>query len=201
MLLRNIAVLLLIANLTYAAYSEGWLHIVTGWDASQREPERLKKQVNADAITVEKIAGSASNTEAAQIDSRINTNSGGAATPASKKSEINNQPLQAVSPIAEPKEPSTKICVKGSQDSAEQWVIYMGPFATQDLLVSKKAELAKLGVSSTEISKSSLPRGLSLGKFKTEQQAQTTLGLLQKKGIKTAKLLLWSKEVPPPKCN
>jgi cell division protein FtsN len=177
MLLRNIAALLLIINLIYAAYSQGWLHVITGWDAGQREPERLKKQVNSDAITVEKISGKASITDAPQIDPSVDPGT------------------------TETKESSTKRCVKSSQAPVELWVVYMGPFATQDLLASKKAELAKLGVSSTEISKSSLPRGLSLGKFKTEQQAQITLSSLQKKGIKTAKLLLWSKEAPAPKCD
>lgn len=52
MSLKNIVIFLLIANLGYFAYSQGWLKAVIGSDASQREPERISKQVNPAAVTI-----------------------------------------------------------------------------------------------------------------------------------------------------
>ena len=52
MSLKKIVLALLIVNVGYFAYSEGWLKQLTGSDNSQREPERIAKQINPDAITV-----------------------------------------------------------------------------------------------------------------------------------------------------
>jgi hypothetical protein len=54
--LRKIALALLVANLGYAAYSQGWLRFVFDNDASQREPERVSRQINPSAIEVATVA-------------------------------------------------------------------------------------------------------------------------------------------------
>lgn len=52
MSLKNIVIFLLIANLGYFGYSQGWLEPLMGSDAAQREPGRMNRQVNAEAISV-----------------------------------------------------------------------------------------------------------------------------------------------------
>ena len=161
MFLRKIALALLIANLAYAAYSQGWLNALTGADSAQREPERMNRQINASAIDVQQEPLLAMNAVAAD---------------------------QA---FAEIKVGASPLCPSASH-SAEQWVIYMGPYATKELLSKKKAELAKLDVDSNEVAKTSLPRGLSLGRYTNESGARSALEVLQSKGIKTATVLLWT---------
>jgi hypothetical protein len=53
--LKKIVFLLLIANLGYFCYSQGWLQLLTGGDASQREPDRVAKQINAEAIQIKPV--------------------------------------------------------------------------------------------------------------------------------------------------
>ncbi len=55
MSLRKLVLALLIVNLSYFCYSQGWLQLLTGEDSSQREPERIAKQINAEAIQIKPI--------------------------------------------------------------------------------------------------------------------------------------------------
>jgi len=50
--LKKLILVLLIVNLGYFCYSQGWLQLLTGSDSLQREPERIAKQINAEAIQV-----------------------------------------------------------------------------------------------------------------------------------------------------
>jgi hypothetical protein len=160
MFLRKIVLALLIANLAYAAYSQGWLNALTGADSAQREPKRMSRQINASAIDVQQEQPLAINVAVAN--------------PA----------------FAEIKVGATALC-SSAPPPAEQWVIYMGPYGTKELLSKKQAELAKLAVDSNEVTKTSLPKGLSLGSYTSEAGARSALKVLQRKGVKTATVLLW----------
>ena len=52
MSLKKLVLALLIVNLGYFCYSQGWLQLLTGGDSSQREPDRITKQINAEAIQI-----------------------------------------------------------------------------------------------------------------------------------------------------
>lgn len=58
MLLRNIALILIAANLGYAAYAQGWFALLSGEEASQREPARITQQINPDAVLIVPITSS-----------------------------------------------------------------------------------------------------------------------------------------------
>ncbi len=165
MSLRNIVIFLLIANFGYFVYSQGWLSSVIGSDASQREPERLSKQVNQGAITITTAPRLAQTTLADALE----------AAPYSAP------PTQTVAEQA----PS---CAS----KREQWVVYMGPYANKTLSDKKKAELSGLGVNSSFISKPTLKTGLSLGQFDSENAAREALSKLSKQGVKTATVVLWA---------
>lgn len=168
MSLRNIVIFLLMINLGYFAYSQGWLTAAIGSDAAQREPERVSKQVNPDAIAVSTIV-----TAKATVT----------ATPAITPAPSSTPPaeLQAVAA------PVSATCTS----KREQWVVYMGPYANKQLRDQKKAELSGLGLTSESISKQSLKIGLSLGEFESEASAKQALSDLSTKGVKTATIVLW----------
>ncbi len=169
MLLKKIVLTLLVANLGYAVYSQGWLSALTGADARQREPERLQRQINASAIKVHQ--------------------------------EMPNEPkvLPTAQPVMEAKVGVPTTCANAATP-AEEWRIYMGPYASKELLAKKKTELAKLKVTSVEVAKTSLPRGLSLGQYASESEARSALEALQKKGVKTATVLLWTSATQDSNC-
>lgn len=163
MSLRSIVIFLLIANLGYFAYGQGWLIAIVGSDSSQREPERISRQVNPDAIVISQATDIA------------------ATLPAGSTPEV-SQPAS---------EPATAETSNTCTAKREQWLIYMGPYATKLLRDQKKAELNGLAVPSAAISKQSLKLGLSLGEFESEASAKQALTDLNTKGVKTATVVLW----------
>ena len=153
MFLKRLLIALLIANIGYFAYAQGWLGNLMGGDTLQREPQRLAKQINPELLNVS-FAPEAAPTLA---------------------------PTPAVAMSCNP-----------DAGAVEQWLVYMGPYASKDMLDKKKAELQRLGVTSSEVSKTSLPRGLALGSFPSEDLARASWLALQGRGIKTATVILWS---------
>jgi hypothetical protein len=157
--LRKIVLALLIANLGYFAYSQGWLGFVLDNVASQREPERMNRQINPNAIVVTATA--------------------------------KPPPTAAVAVATAPSEseplPAVEICTS----RREQWLVYMGPYASKALVDKKKAELAALRLASTPVSKPTLKLGLSLGQFDSEASARDALAGFVRKGVKTATIVLW----------
>jgi hypothetical protein len=156
--LRKIVLMLIAANVAYFAYSQGWISRVIGSDAAQREPARLAKQINPDALAVSLA------------------------------------PAKVLTTISEPSPLPNSTAVLCSPKVAieEEWLVYMGPYANKELMEKKKSELQKLGISGLEVSKTSLPRGLSLGRYPNETAARNAWRVLQGKGIKTATVLLWT---------
>lgn len=59
MSLKKCVLALLLMNLGYFGYSQGWFVGLTGGEASQREPDRIKKQINEGAIRIETAAPTA----------------------------------------------------------------------------------------------------------------------------------------------
>ena len=55
MSLKKLVILLLISNFVYFGYSQGWLQALTGEESLQREPSRLAKQINPEAIQIKLI--------------------------------------------------------------------------------------------------------------------------------------------------
>jgi len=85
MFLKKIVVLLVIANSGYFAYTQGWFNVITGGDAAQREPERMNRQINTEAvqITVTTLAEETSNTSA--VSNSAPTGAGCTSTPANEQ--------------------------------------------------------------------------------------------------------------------
>jgi hypothetical protein len=78
------------------------------------------------------------------------------------------------------------------QVAGGEWMVYMGPYPDKDWMARKKAELARIrgGVRHEEVSGGPLPGpGLSLGRFGSQAAAETALGQLRLRGIRTARVL------------
>jgi hypothetical protein len=168
--LRNIVIFLLIANLGYFAYSQGWLKPLIGSDAGQREPDRVGKQVNPNAIGVKLLAAPEPATAITE------------AAPSAPPTSVLLPP--APTPLAS----SAPTCAS----KREQWVVYMGPYASKALADKKQAELSGLGLTSSFVSKPTLKVGLSLGDFESEVAARGALAQFLTQGVKTATVVLWA---------
>lgn len=198
-MLRSLVLVLLLANAGFYAWSHGWLNDVIGLQPdAQREPQRLKRQVNADQLTV---VGAPS------------------AAPASPSSSSSTPPNQ-VEPAASGTEASAgrTICVEaGPFTAAEQpqveatlkpvlaanswttdtvavpgvWLTYMGPYADADVLARKLTELRRIrGLNFEEVkTPANLAPGLSLGRYGRLEDANAALNTLKLRGIRTARVV------------
>lgn len=70
-----------------------------------------------------------------------------------------------------------------------RWIIYMGKFPNQAAMTRKKAELERMKLRLYPIDNPALRPGLSLGRFETQLQARDRLKALEKRGVKTARVV------------
>lgn len=185
-MLRLFALVMLLANAGYFAWSQGHLRPLGWGPVEQREPERLAQQLAPDKLRLE----------------------GGAPAPAS------SNPSPATPSTAASAESTTCLSVAGlgpAQASAvttaltsaeldnsrwaldesvlpERWIVYVGKFPSVDLLNRKKTELRSLRVEFRDVNAPALQPGLALGTYSTEAAAQTALQELGRAGVRSGKV-------------
>ena len=178
-MLRLIVLLLLLANGTFFAWSQGLLGAWGFAPVQQSEPQRLEQQVRPEALRI--------------------------ATPA----EARRLELAATAPRpaeclqAGPFEEAQMAALRSSLETAlpvgawvlepvvepARWIVYMGKYPTVDAVNRKKAELRQFGVSFETLVNPALELGLSLGGFSTEDAANQHLDTLAQRGVRTARVL------------
>lgn len=201
-MLRLLVLLLLLLNLSYLAWNEGWL-LVYGWGPTpQREPQRLAQQIHPEAIVVLREKDSA-------------------ATPVSTASS----PALAVEPVRTPTSapastlaasaPAARVCLRSNPldasqvqvlqavlaDNLEQgdwsideqvtparWLIYMGRFANAAEQAAKREQLMALKIKFEPVDVPALAPGFMLGAFTTRSATDSALQALNKRGVRTAKI-------------
>lgn len=185
-MLRLFALLMLLANAGYFAWSQGHLRPLGWGPVEQREPERLAQQLASDKLRLD----------------------GGAPAPATPN------PSPAAATTATGAEPTTCLSLTGlsaeqasavttalgsanldnsrwTQDESvlpERWIVYVGKFPSTDLLNRKKTELRSLRVEFRDVNAPALQPGLALGTYSTEAAAQTALQELGRAGVRSGKV-------------
>ena len=71
-----------------------------------------------------------------------------------------------------------------------RWIVYMGRYPSTEALNKKKAELRYLGVSFQTPLNPALELGLSLGGFKSEEEAGEFRDGLVQRGVRTARVVV-----------
>ena len=194
-MLRAAVLALLLANGVFWAWSHGALSGLGLGPARPDEPERLAQQVLAQALRLAPAPGDA------------------APAPARTASAPDTAPEAAAS--------NTGICLQagpfderqaGVLRSAAQalpagrwrldgtalpgrWMVYIGKLADADAVRAKRAELRELGVD-TDRPGAALEPGLSLGRFANEESAERALSDLNRKGVRTARVVQERRDEP-----
>jgi len=71
-----------------------------------------------------------------------------------------------------------------------QWMVYMGPYTDEDLYDRKVIELKRIkGLNFDEVRSGPYAKGLSLGRFASDADAEARLGSLKQRGIRTARVV------------
>lgn len=178
-MLRLLVLVLLLANASYFAWSQG---LLAPWGAAplaQSEPRRLAQQLKPQAVRV----------MAADEARRIETGAGGPrpaeCLQAGIFSDAETEPLKR----ALDSWPAGSWSIEPGAEPA-RWIVYMGKYASTEQVARKKGELRQLGVSFEPLVNAALEPGVSLGGYGSEPAAKAQLESLVQKGVRTARVVL-----------
>jgi hypothetical protein len=189
-MLRVAVLLLLLANLLFFAFSHGWLADVTGLRPhAEREPERLKRQVNADKVVVLPAAAASaasavrSSEPAASAPQRSAClEAGPFATGALVSATAALQALQPPLPAGS--------WVDVTVERPGRWMVYMGRYPNREALAKKEEELRRTRVSFEEVAEpAEWTMGLSLGRYDDRAAAERALEQASQRGVRSAKVV------------
>ncbi len=184
-MLRLLALLLILANGVYFAWSEGMLRDYGFAPVQQREPHRLAQQVRPDAIRVLTPA------EFKRVEAQVHA-------------EVVPKECLTAGPFDDAQAASLRRALESTLAAgswqiesvavAARWIVYMGKFANAEALAKKQGELTAMKLVPQALTNPDLEIGLSLGGFATQSEATAELNKLSLRGIRTAKVLLERQE-------
>ena len=188
-MLRLLVLVLVLSNAIYFAWSQDYLRPYGFGPAQQSEPQRLTQQIQPEAIQILTPA------EASRQETAVRTPAPPTQPPecllAGLFDEAQTGPLQQA---LEAGLPQGSWALEPVRVPA-RWIIYMGRYRNEQQLSSKKAELANLRLKYEPLYRADFSPGLSLGAFETEEEAKAGLRALNKRGIRTARVVLERAEV------
>lgn len=172
--LRAVFLFLILANLLFFAWAQGYF----GGKGEGREPQRLANQLAPDRL---RIVGSVAPSAVISAPPEICRQVSGLA-------QLDAQRLRAQ---AEEKFPGLRVVLRSSKQQPIYWVLI--PSLANRLVADKKlAELKQLGLKdfSVVLEEGSYKFAISLGQFANEHTAGEFLQGIEKRGVKSAKLLV-----------
>lgn len=185
-MLRLAVLLLVLLNAGYYAWSQGMLRAY-GWaPTEQGEPQRLEQQLRPEAI---RILPTEEGRKAEQV----------ALTPPKppeclQAGLFDETQTDTLRKALESLLPPTAWSLETTVEPA-RWIIYMGKFPNVAAQDKKRVELEKMKLKLQSLDNPELQLGLSLGRFETQAQAQAEFSALQKRGVRTARVVQERAEV------
>jgi hypothetical protein len=179
-MLRILALLLVLANGLYFAWSHGALQAYGLAPVPQSEPQRLQQQIRPELLRV-----------ATPEEARISAQAPAAPAPAREclQAGIFTEAEAAVlRERARALLPEDRWAFQATTTPA-RWIVYMGRYTDADQLNKKRAELRARGVSFAGLANPALEPGLSLGGFATQEAATAELATLSQRGVRTARVV------------
>lgn len=194
-MLRIFVLVLLLANGLYYAWSQGALAGLGLAPAEQHEPERLKAQIEPQALRL---------LNGAREDTTGGVPRSGAAAAAPVASAPAQTCWQAAGfSVAQADALRVSLARAGlapdqwqlsEARSAGRWVVYMGRY-NDEQMQKKKAELRELKIEFREVNLPSAGPGLALGTFSSEEAVQQALRDMAKKGVRSARAAVERPEI------
>ena len=179
-MLRALVLALLLANVAFYAWTQGWLDSVVGVRATgDREPERLARQVRPEIVRI--VPASAASEPAP------------GALACLEAGPFGDAELAAAQAAAQTALPNTGwATVPAGQPGA--WIVYMGPYPNRDALGKKEDELKRRALAYEELHDNpalapGLSLGLSLGRYDQRANADQALAALVRQGVRSARVV------------
>ena len=190
-MLQRAVLLLLLANLLFFAWTQGWLDGVTGLRAQgDREPERLARQVRPESVVIlppsaaipAPAASAPASSDSAAPAPTACLEAGPFATGASVSAIAALQNAQPMVPAGSWTD--VKVERPGS------WIVYMGRFPNREAFAKKEEELRRTRVAYEEVRNApELELGFSLGRYDQRAAADKALEQLAQRNVRTAKVV------------
>ena len=201
-MLRLFVLVLLLANLGYYAWTTGHLSGLVSVSPTQREPERLERQVRPEILQV--TGGSpaapapAPQPPAQPLPSTPALNP--SATPASAALAGSATTCLEIGPYTEAEYTGVQAvfteALKGTDWTARReerggvFLIYLGKYPNREALLRRQEELRGAGIRSEEIRSSpEFEPGLSLGRFTSRDSAESRALDLANRGVRAARVI------------
>lgn len=217
-MLRALVLILFLANLLFYLWTQGMLTSVVGVQpGGQHEPDRLTHQVHPEVIRVlpPESAGAAGVADSAAASAADTASVEAVATPASSASDAASGAAAAASATSAPDavacleagpytlaervqvEAKLKPILKPgdwmdtTHERAGAWMVYMGRYASDDMLHKKEEELRRIKIDYTIVhAPPELANGLSLGQYEQRADADAALAKVASHGVRTARLVV-----------
>jgi hypothetical protein len=194
-MLRLLVVLLLLANGAYFAWTRGYLAVVGLAPAPQSEPARMRAQIKPELVRVVRPA----DTRPQELAAFGPIATGAAPNPVAAKPPECLQSALLIDKLAQSVRSAAEALPAGTWliepvEESGRWIVYMGKYTAADVMAKKRAELRQLGVSVEPLQNPTLEPGISLGGYPTRVEATKELADLNKRGVRTAKVV---QEKPP----
>ncbi len=178
----RLVLLLLVVNLGFFAWSQGWLDAWTGLRAQpEREPERVARQFQPHLLRV--VPTGAASAPAASSAATANGLSCLEAGPyAAADAAAAEALLQAALPAGS--------WTRRTVEQPGVWMVYLGRFIAADAMQKRVDELRRLQLPFDEVtSPPDLAPGLSLGRFDSRPAADEALDGLTQRGVRAARVV------------
>jgi hypothetical protein len=190
MRLARLVLLLIIANLGFFVWSQGWLDEWSSFSGlrsqPEREPERMAHQFQPHLLQVVPPAAVASASSSAPASSAP----AAAAAACLEAGPFTAADASAAEALLQP----TLAPGSWTRRTVEQpgvWIVYIGRFIAADALQKKTDELRRLQLPYDEVaSPPDLAPGLSLGRFDSRQAADQALEALTQRGVRAARVVV-----------
>ena len=183
-MLRLFALLLLVANGLFFAWSSGLLSQWGFASSSKNESFRLKEQIEPERIVIKSKdapqppAPDNTSQVATSVITAVCLNAG---VFNDKQSAVVKQTLSTKLPDLRWRFEETNIPAR--------WIVYMGKYPNNTMRDLKKSQLNQIKVRYEILTEGSLEPGLSLGSHATQLAANQALQQLVKQGVRTARVL------------
>ena len=188
-MLRLVVAALLVANIVFFTWSQGWLDgLVGARSIGDREPDRMSRQVRPELVRILPAAAASEPAGAADAASAPVVTAPEPALACLEAGPFGDPALAAAQSAAREALPGASLTVvKTTQPGT--WIVYMGRYADREALQKKEAELKRRKLNYEEMINNSLAPGLSLGRFDDRTAAGKALEQYALQGIRTARIV------------
>lgn len=199
-MLRLAAIVLLLANAGYYAWTQGLLRTWGLAPQEQAEPQRMAQQIRPETLRILRVR------EAAPATPAVAAASAPSAAPAEAPSAPSTPTVCLQAGVLDQRQADAVRAAAAALPQGSwrlestplpgRWMVYMGRFADDETLDKKRTELRARKVPYDRPNNPTLEPGLSLGRYSTEEAAQRALTTLGNQGVRTAKVVQERPETP-----